>query len=505
MDDGTTLRTHADEAPEPGPPMRRPRRPRPSGRRRLVALVLGPTLLLGAVTSAVVVSRSSGDAARPAAVVAARGPAAAAGKVTVRRSPSDVSTATAEEQPPFAELASDDAPPVAAPAFAPATTKPKAKPSTTVSPKDVHAALALRTAALRKHDEKGFLGTFDPARPALVATERILFRNLVQLPLVGPGYLESGVTGSATSRKAYVSLLHAYRGVDSEAAELTKVETFVRRKGVVVTTAVAALRGQPATRLAPLDQVALTVHDGPQVTVVATPDVDNLDEVSRTAEDAASAVHEVWGSRPGPSRFVVFATHSQKAVGTWFGSGGAPFQAAGATMLQIAIRHPGRYAGARVIVDLTQSKGDQLYRVLRHEFTHAVDVRAQTVPKGRAVQNFPTWVEEGMAAWVEELDVPVGDSTYVKALRILRDKYWNHQLPPDPRDSFYVDSDLGAYNYCLAASVYRYIEKTWGTGKAIGFYSAFASRGATAAYASLGTDRAKFTAGWSAWVDEQLR
>ena len=470
----------------------RPTRRRAARRRRLVALVLGPALLLGAAASAVLVTRPSGDGT-PALQARER-----AGAGVVLRSAGDVSTAAADEAPPLAELSPADLPPAAPPAFA----KAKAKPSTTVTPKDVHAALALRTAALRRHDEKAFLATFDPARPALVATERTLFRNLVKLPLVGPAYLETGVTGSATSRRAFVSLLHTYRGVDSESAELTKVETFVRRKGIVVTTAIGALRGQPATRYAPLDQVQLTVRDGALATVVATPDVDNLDEISRTAEDAASAVRAVWGSRPGPTRFVVFATHDQKAVGTWFGAGSAPFQAAGATMLQVAIRHPSRYTGARVIIDVTQAKGEALYRVLRHEFTHAVDARAQTVPKG-AVQNFPTWAEEGMAAWVEDLDVPVGESTYVKALRTLR-TYWNHKLPPDARTSFYVDGDRGAYNYSLAATVYRYIGTKWGTSKAVGFYTAFASHGASAAFSSLGTDRAGFVAGWSAWVDGQL-
>jgi len=372
-----------------------------------------------------------------------------------------------------------------------------------VSAADIHAVLARRTSALRARNEKAFLATFDPSRPQLVATERTLFRNLVKLPLVNPSYLESGITGSATSRRSYVSLIHQLRGVDAEPTELSKVEQWTRRGSAVVTTAVSPVPGTPATRYAPLDQVPLTVVNGRQVTVAGTGDVKNLAQIAATAERAATAVRQLWGTRSGPSRFVLLVTHDKRAVGTWFGSSDAPFTASGATLMQVSVRHLTRFAGARVIVDLNQTSTADLLRVLRHEFTHAEDVQAQSVPAAGVTQNYPTWAEEGFAAWVEELDLPLARSLYASVVKSLRSS-WNHRLPPADRAGFYVDGERGAYNYGTAALVYRYIATRWGTAKAVSFYAATAGGHSAAAYALLGTDQAGFTGAWAGWVDGLL-
>lgn len=471
-----------------------PRRtPTPHSRGRfLVTLFVVPLLVLGLGGAVTLLWRDTGHRTP-------NGPVSL-GATALRarhQAPAPVTTVLPDLQA-SAFVTAPEAEPQALPPIAEATPK-KAAP-TTVTAKDIHATLVRRTAALRKHNEKAFLATFDPAKPKLVATERILFRNLVKLPLASATYLESGVTGSKTTKRSYVTLLHQFRGVDLERAELSKTEQWIRRKGVVVTTAVSALRGQPATRYAPLDQVPLNVVNGKLVTLVGTKDVDDLGSVAGTAEKAAREIKGFWGNRPGPSRFILFVTHDKRAIGTWFGASNAPFTAVGVTLPQVAILSRTKFAGARVVVDLNHVENtEDLYRVLRHEFTHAVDVRVKNV----GLQGDPdpvTWGEEGFAAWVEELDLSRDQSLYVRVLRQLR-SYWKHTLPPTTRSAFYVDGDKGAFHYAEAAMVYRFIKSQYGQAKAIAVYSNLATGRTAAAWAVLGTDQAGFTKAWSSWMD----
>lgn len=465
-----------------------PSRPPRRRSRLLVALVVTPLIGLGA--GAVVLTRPGSPAGRVTTSTVASAPMAAqAGSNADLSSPVltdfvSLPGGTAQEAPD------------AAGSFAEANLS---STSRQVTAKDVTTTLARRTAALRTKNEKAFLATFDPAKSSLVATQRTLFRNLVQLPLVGPVYRASSIGGSATTKRSYVSLLHQFRGADVEAAELSKVETWIRRNGVVVTTAVSPIAGHSATRYAPLDQVPLVVRNGALVTVVAT-DEGDLDTVGEPAEKAAAAVRAVWGTRPGPTRFIVFAGHDGRSLATWFGAKDSPGAAIAVAMPQVAMNHQTKFAGSRVVVDLSQTTEDVLYPVLRHEFTHAIDIRAQAVPRGNAVQSFPTWVEEGLAGWVEELHLPLEETNRVRELRILR-KYWNHALPPAARSAFYASDERGNYNYAVAALVYRYIQARYGTAKAISFYTYQAGGNSTAAWKQLGTTQAAFTKDWGAWVD----
>jgi hypothetical protein len=375
-----------------------------------------------------------------------------------------------------------------------------ARSSSQVTVRDVNSALARRTAALRKRNEKAFLATFDPAQPKLIATQRVLFRNLVKLPLVSPTYRAYRASGYSSTSVAHVALLHQVRGVDAEPVELSKIEKWVRRKGVVVTTSVSPVAGQSPTRYAPLDQKPLEVKNGPLVTVVGSSKGD-LDKVSEKAEKAASAVRALWGRRPAPTRFIVFVSHDRTALHTWFGAIGTPGEAIGVAMPQVGIKHVNKLAGSRVVIDLSSASGDELYRILRHEFVHAIDVRAQTIV--RRTVPCPLWVEEGLATWGEEQDLPLKEAARVRELRQLR-RYWNGALPPASRSAFYASGERGHYNYDTAFIVFRYIEKRWGKEKVIAFYSAMATGNTKGAWKVLGTNQAAFTKGWKAWADQEV-
>jgi hypothetical protein len=490
--------TPAQPEEQPGWHGRPVRRPRIRG--RLVVLGLVPALALGA----------GGGVALLRADTSPQAPAHGS---PLTRPFADLSVPAVAELPPVSEAAfatdSSAADRAAAGLTADLTRdqSPGARKTApaTVSIKDLDAALARRTTALRTKNEKAFLATFDTAQPALIKTERLLFRNLAKLPLVTPLYREAPAGGTATARRAYVGLIYQIKGVDLEPTVLSKLETWIRRNGRVVTTVVGSVPGHATTRYAPLDQLALTVRAGKNVTVVGGPDTaGSLAAIDAIAERAALAVHGVWGSRPGPSRFVVFATRDRRAIGTWFGASASPVEAIASTLPELAFLHPNRFAGARVIVNLSDVvSAQELYRVMRHEFTHAIDVRAQVVPVSETDQVLPAWAEEGFAAWVEELDLPLAASVYVHDLKALR-SMWDRQLPPGSRAQFYAAGDRVAYNYAIADLLYRYVAKNYGNAKAIAFYAWYAAGHSDAARRVLGVEPDTFTTGWADWVQSVI-
>jgi hypothetical protein len=173
-------------------------------------------------------------------------------------------------------------------------------------------------------------------------------------------------------------------------------------------------------------------------------------------------------------------------------------------MPELAVLHPDRFGGARVILNLADiGSADELYRVLRHEFTHAIDVRAQVTPLGSPDAAEPAWAEEGFAAWVEELDLPIEDSVYVRDLTALR-SMWDRQLPPGGRDAFYASGDRVAYHYAIASMVYRYVARTAGQATAIAFYAWYAAGHRDAPERVLGVDADTFRNGWADWVESVI-
>ncbi|MDQ1289514.1 MAG: hypothetical protein QG622_3080 [Actinomycetota bacterium] len=464
-----------------------------SDRRRHWLTAVALASCLGLVSGGVALIRTPDDAART--VAAAPAPEDPQGPLSADTSMPVVTDLTSTAGLEAGVAADFDPMPYAAVNRAAAS-------SSQVTAKDINAALARRTTALRKRDEKAFLATFDPAQPRLLATQRVLFGNLTKLPLVTPVYRAYGIGGSASAKKAQVALLHQIKGVDSEAVELSKIEKWVRRKGTVVTTAVSPVAGQPVTRYAPLDLAPLTVRNGPLVTVVGSADSD-LEGLATTAEKAAAAVRATWGTRPGPTRFVIFASHDPKSLFTWFGAKDSPGQAIAVAMPQVAVNHQTKIGGARVVVDLSRTPGEQLDRVLRHEFTHAVNVRTQVLSARTGAPSYPVWAEEGLASWIEEQDLPLEESPRARDLRSFR-RYWNRTIPPATRAAFYAGGDRGSYHYDASSMLFRYVGERWGTAKAISFYSALAAGNTKGAWKVLGTDQASFVKAWSGWVDDKV-
>jgi hypothetical protein len=466
----------------------------------IVATVLIPVLVVGTGVATLLL-RSGDGGARPQAPAAplTGGRSATGVKAPPAPASGDFSADPADIPLEGAEPADD-----IAPAAAQVSSVAKRVPRTFTT-RDVTTMIARRSAALRTHNEKAFLATFDPAKPSLVATERTLFRNLNHLPLVKPVYKAFSIGGSSTVKRSYVSLLYQFKGVDAEATELSKVEQYIRRNGVVVTTAQGAVRGQTATRFYPLDSVSLKVVNGPLVTVTAMPGVDNVAEVAKTAEHAAADVKAIWGKRPGPTRFFLTVTRTHSDMSKFFGViDDTGTDEIGLALPQAAFNHPRRIAGARVIVDLDRHKDNEaLYRTMRHEFTHAIAARVQAVFGVGERELFPAWTLEGFAAWVEESDKNARDTMWVQALRYYK-KYWNHQLPPATRAAFYSDPERGAFNYAAGSLIFRYAAKTYGNARTISFYIYLVAGKPKLAWKALGTTQAAFTKGWAGYVDGLL-
>jgi hypothetical protein len=373
---------------------------------------------------------------------------------------------------------------------------------------EVHAALEARTKALRARDERAFLAGFDPAQPKLVAAQRLTFRNLVKLPLITPGYRTEepwarDTRPATTEGDAQVTLVEQVRGADLRPVGSTRREHWVRRGGRLVVAESEPTAWSSRSEASPVSMVPLNVINGRLVTIAGTADVTNLRSVSATAERAAASVRKMWGNRPGPTRFVVFVSHSSAAMRSWFGGddGGG---ALGITKPMTAMDGDrAHYAGARVVVDLRRTPSKYLYTTMRHEFTHAVTTLAKAVPTSGS-EPYPAWAEEGFAAWSEEADVPLAKSQRLQELRYFR-RYWHGELPPDTRAAFYTGEPLVFVHYDAAAMVFRYVATRWGATKAIAMYTHIIGGRSGAAREVLGVEPAAFERGWAAWVTKQLR
>jgi len=248
--------------------------------------------------------------------------------------------------------------------------------------------------------------------------------------------------------------------------------------------------------------------------VAAPAGVKYLPAFGAAAERAGADVRRLWGTRPGPGRFVVFVAPDTRSFRSWFSrtprGEALAGDAVGVTHQQYALASPTqapRFGGSRIVIDRSRVQDPaQLTIVLRHEFTHAIDLGVRVQAPAASSPGYPVWVEEGFAAWSEEADVPLARSRRLAGLRAhARRGYRPTTLPPDDGPAFYAGStDMTDTNYESAASVFRYVAERWGRPKAIAMYTHLASGTGDAAAAVLGQSWDAFVAGWQAWLQPRL-
>jgi hypothetical protein len=370
-----------------------------------------------------------------------------------------------------------------------------------VTQADVTRLLAIRSAAVRDHDERAFLATVDPTQPRLVASQRLLFRNLIQFDYTrfalssdGEGIpLRTSIGWNATPLFVYQT--QQIQGFDDRPSNrFYLAKTTVVRHHLVL---------DPADKLDPTATTRLVVVRRPHVLVA----IDYADRAAATrladaAEAAASSAGNYWAPN-WQHKFVLFATHNAHTFDkVWYGGSLGPNFTGYATLAAGLSRNGGidpKHGDSRVVLDLARTGHSlvDLVATLRHEFTHAAS-SAITKPAT------PTWVVEGYAELTQFAGVSIVGINLMDNERQSMLRTGDRTLPPGLQNQFgdpFYFSHVGR-NYARAFLAMRAIADIYGVDHARQFYIAAqgGGRALTRAWASLGTTQAGFDREFGRWL-----
>lgn len=274
----------------------------------------------------------------------------------------------------------------------------------------VQALLERHGADVVHRDRAEFVADLDPdpAAASYRKAQTAMFDNLADVPLAAWSYRVSApvtggdVLGRAAARYhapvliARIAFSYQLRGVDPSPTEHDDWLTFVRRGGHVRIASDADLADQGGSSWhGPWDFGPVSVYRGAACLLLAHPgDVTELAGLAAVVDAAVTAVTAVWG--PDWSRrvavFVPATAGELQAV-----LGGPP----GTDTAAQTIGDPNNpRTGLRVVLDPdagTRLSPIGLRIVLRHEITHVAAWSATN-------QNLPTWLVEGFADYVGNLD-----------------------------------------------------------------------------------------------------
>lgn len=259
-------------------------------------------------------------------------------------------------------------------------------------------------------DRRDFVADLDtdPAAATYRKAQSAVFDNVAGVPLAAWAYRVSApvtggdVLGQAATRYhapvliARIAFSYQLRGVDPAPTEHDSWLTFVRRGDHVRIAGDADLADQGGQSWrGPWDFGPVSVYRGGACLILAHPgDVTELAGLAAVVDSAVRAVTAVWGTDWG-RRVVVFVPDTADELQAALG--GPP----GTDTAAQTIGDPNNpRTGLRVVLDLdagTRLSPIGLQIVVRHEITH---VAAWSVTD----QNLPTWLVEGFADYVGNLD-----------------------------------------------------------------------------------------------------
>ena len=268
----------------------------------------------------------------------------------------------------------------------------------------VDSILARRSAAVMAVDEEMFLRDVDPSATALVARQRLLFANLVDIGLAELTYqqreaqFDQAVVNRHGPTAYLVKVWMSYRikGVDPETVRTDLGYTFVLRgnRWMLVDDDDLDPLLTPGAHHEPWDVARLEVHRGRRVLVLVDKGRTGLGQtLVREAEEALAEVDEFWPLR-WPGAALVTAVKYPKVRGADF-TGNDSDSAASSTGTYSSLpgdtTKEGVFAGAYVVINPANfADADEI--VLSHEFTHVATARLGGYE--------PLWLAEGMAEYV---------------------------------------------------------------------------------------------------------
>ncbi|HEY0696175.1 MAG TPA: hypothetical protein VGD43_00015 [Micromonospora sp.] len=367
--------------------------------------------------------------------------------------------------------------------------------------------LAGRAAALRAGDEQAWLADVDPSNVLLLNHERMLFANLRRFPFatfeLEP--LVSGLTPRpvrfATSLPmscmAYrVGLRMRLQDVDSGDNAAHHLCVFGLLDGAVKLVDVAAPppdgsdAALPFLLEYPWDSTELTVRRAGDVILAADASVPDLDDYTEAALRASAAVRADWGDNPAPAGFLLFLTARKENRERWFGGVPAAAEAVGIPVPGLTATPAGdvleveeRHVGARVVVNLVAAgPGTSRYGLLKYAIAQAVSMSVVPVAHdpadltngfGRTL-GAPRWAVEGFARYLQARTSAAMRAVLRARLRAgLHRDLFTGDLPDNA--AFYAP-ESGAFNHCLAWSVFDYVSDRYGHTRTVRLYVAIVGR-----------------------------
>jgi len=344
----------------------------------------------------------------------------------------------------------------------------------------VDSILARRSAAVMAVDEEMFVADVDPTAKGLVARQKLLFANLVNVGLAELTYqrrdaqFDQAVVDrhGPTAYLVRVWMTYRIKGIDPVPVKTELGYTFVRRgtRWVLVDDDDLDAGLTQGAHREPWDVANLEIHRGKRVLVLVDRGRTGLGQtLVQEAEEALANVNKFW-PRTWSRAVLVIAVKDPRVRGADF-AGNDSDSAASSTgtysTLPGEVTKDGTFAGAYVVINPKQfAQADEI--VLSHEFTHVATARLGGYE--------PLWLAEGTAEYVtwkgiEEISGP--DEVAQWESDVQRQALPRMTaLPPD--EGFY---DTGEDVYGVSWLAVRYLVRDLGIDKVATLYEHLAKDG----------------------------
>jgi hypothetical protein len=373
--------------------------------------------------------------------------------------------------------------------------------------------LRARAEAVRRRDEKAFLGTIDAyADQEFIGRQRAMFANLAGLPLDTWSYVlhaddtvdVSGLAATTGADELWapaVDLRYAIRGADLTPTERAMGYLFARRGSSWYLRSDSGVGGRETWR-GPWDFGPCLVTPTAQGIVLYHPGSEPMaGRLAQELDGAVAAVSALWGTA-WSQRVALVLPDSPEEMKSLVGQG---FPVESVVAVSVADRvDTGRrqVAGQRVVLSPNGSRAlsvASLRVVLRHEITH-VAARADTV------DGSPMWLLEGFADYVGYRDSGID---LAQGAPNLFEEVKRAGPPQDlPEDKAFRsqgrDLDLA---YQQAWSVTKFVAERYGEPMLLALYRKLAAAGPVSVTVTdellrsvLGLDRAALIAGWQQYL-----
>jgi hypothetical protein len=364
--------------------------------------------------------------------------------------------------------------------------------------KALQELLDRRAKAVRDKDETAFLASLDRSNGKLVAQQKMLFTNLVQLPFKEFRYHTGRTLSDHKDGDAYrfgpviqVSQLAVDDGPGGVApAEMFQFSARLDGDSMVVTDVLPItmenyddLGYQASGRLlanAPWNFTPLKVREAGKVLLAGDKSVPELDTYAAAAKSEVGKVEALWGDRVKFPGYILFFTRDRASLKKWFSFDSSGHDADSFEGIEVPLSgvrktgevYNGQYAGSRIVVNLasTERWDDDPRYVMRHELTHAVTARATTVSLDGIIGTLsaPRWAIEGFARYVEVMENASRKAAvrYQVAQGVARGRF---KGKPPVSKTFYGKDII--FNYAVGSTVFAFVERLKGRDAAVEFYA----------------------------------